>query len=81
MEIKAKKYSQNVPPLDSLKETDIYKVAEKLALHIRPTTQEIAYIISEVKRQQISPTAIVLRGWLFDFSPLFPKKTTQLSIF
>lgn len=74
------KYTDNVPPLDSLKETYVYQVADKVARHVRPTRQEIAYIESAIRRQQISPTRLLLRGWLFDFSAIITKQQ-QLSIF
>lgn len=73
------KYTDNVPPLESLKDTYVYQVADKVARHVRPTRQEIAYIESAIRRQQISPTGLLLRGWLFDFSAII-KTQNQLSI-
>lgn len=81
MQIKAKKYAECVPPLDSLRDTDIYQIAEKIARNIKPTRQEIACVVAEIKQQQVNPTALVFRGWLFDFTPICPQKSSQLSIF
>lgn len=79
--IQAQRYSDNAPALETLKETYIYRIAEKLAQHIRPTQQETNYIRREVKRQQASPTGLLLRGWLFDFTPIVNETNKQLSIF
>ena len=73
------KYTDNVPTLDSLRETYVYQVADKIARHIKPTRQEVAYITGEIRRQGISPTGLLLRGWLFDFSAII-KTQNQLSI-
>lgn len=75
------KYSDNAPELDTLKETYIYRIAAKIAQHVRPTAQEISYIRREVRRQHASPTGLLLRGWLFDFSPIISETNQQLSIF
>lgn len=80
MEIKATKYSESVPPLDSLKETYVYQIAEKIARQVKPTRQETTYIINAINRQQVSPTALLLRGWLFDFTAIV-NQPSQLSIF
>lgn len=45
------KYSDNAPELDTLRETYIYRIAAKVAHHVRPTAQEISYIRREVRRQ------------------------------
>ena len=81
MNINAQRYSDSAPALDTLKETYIYGIAAKIAQHVRPTRQEINYIQREIRRQQASPTGVLLRGWLFDFTPIMNDKTTQLTIF
>ena len=75
------RYTDNAPALDTLKETYIYRIAAKIAQHVKPTRQEISYIRREVRRQQASPTGLLLRGWFFDFTPIINETNKQLSIF
>lgn len=79
--MKVTKYSDNVPALESLRGTDVYQIADKIARHVRPTAQEAAYIAASIRRQGISPTGLLLRGWLFDFTPIMGGPERQLTIF
>lgn len=79
--MKVTKYSDNVPALESLRGTDVYQIADKIARHVRPTAQEAAYIAATIRRQGISPTGLLLRGWLFDFSAIMRERDRQLTIF
>jgi len=75
----ATRYTDNAPALETLKETYIYRIADKLARRVRPTREEVNYIRREVKRQNVSPTGLLLRGWLFDFTVITAQRDTQLT--
>lgn len=71
-------YSDNVPSLDTLRDTDIYRLCFALWENgKRPSKRDTAYIKRHIAH---GTTGVLLRGWLFDFAPLLTNEPTQLTI-
>lgn len=71
-------YAENVPKLDTLKETDIYRLCFALWENgHRPSRTEADYIKRHIAH---GTTGVLLRGWLFDFAPLLSDAPQQLTI-
>lgn len=75
----ATKYTGNAPALDTLKDTDIYRLCEAVWRGQRPSRNDADYIRRHIYH---GTTGILLRGWLFDFSPLLnAHRGAQINLF
>jgi hypothetical protein len=76
--MRVSQYCENVPSLDTLRDTDIYRMCFALWENgHRPNRSETAYIKSHIAH---GTTGVLLRGWLFDFAPLLSDEPQQLTI-
>lgn len=76
--MKVEQYADNVPSLDTLRDTDIYRMCFALWENgRRPSRTEADYIKRHIAH---GTTGVLLRGWLFDFAPLLTNEPTQLTI-
>ena len=76
--MRVEQYADNVPSLDTLKDTDIYRMCFALWDNgRRPNRSETAYIKRHIAH---GTTGVLLRGWLFDFAPLLSDAPQQLTI-
>ena len=67
--MRVQQFSDNVPALESLKATDIYRLCWQVWQGVRPSARDERYLRREIARQG-QGNGILFRGWLFDFSPL-----------
>lgn len=71
------RYSDSAAELDTLKDTDIYKACAQAWQGVRP--RDWKYIRGLIAR---GTTGVLLRGWLFDFSPLLnADRGAQMNLF
>jgi len=75
--MKVTQYSENVPALDTLKSTDIYRLCFALWQGRYPNRRDTDYIRRHIAH---GTTGVLLRGWLFDFAPLLSREPQQLTI-
>lgn len=76
--MKVTQYTENVPSLDTLRDTDIYKMCFALWENgCRPNRRDTDYIKRHIAH---GTTGVLLRGWLFDFAPLLTNEPQQLTI-
>ena len=73
------RYSDSAAELDTLKDIDIYKACAAVWRGQRPSRSDADYIRRHIYR---GTTGILLRGWLFDFSPLLnAERGAQMNLF